>query len=511
MYRSLRHARTLPLTAGSITLTLALALAAAPAARAAVYSPTKTADSADSACNGDCSLREAITAANENPGADVILLPAGIYTLALAGAGEDLNATGDLDIRGELTIVGDGAGSTVIDAAGLDRVVHVTTLAPAAELRDLTLRNGSTPLSGGGLYAESEARLTRVVVSGNTAGGFGGGLSSGEALTVAESTISGNRSTRAGGGLIAAGSLTLTNSTVSGNRTTTEFGGGLYIFGGTAARVSNVTISGNTAALRGGGAFVESSAFIGENPPLFSNSVLAGNIAPEHPDCSGAAISAGYNLIGVGDGCGDFRPAQNDLEGTGAAPLDARLGPLGGNGGPTPTHPLLTGSPALNAGNPATPNGLGPACEAEDQRGLDRPGTGGGPARCDIGAFEVTAACVPGSTALCLNQSRFRVTATWRTPQGQSGEAQAVQLTPDAGYLWFFDPANIEITIKVIDGCALNDRYWVFASGLTNVRVDLRVEDTATGTVKTYLNPQGTTFAPRLDTAAFATCTYTEP
>ncbi len=492
------------LSAGALPLVLTLALAA-PAARAAVFSPTTNADTADGACDRNCSLREAVTAANQNPGADVILLPAGSYVLTHAGAGEDGNDTGDLDIRGELTIIGAGAGSTVIDGGGLDRVIHVTSFAPAAELRDLTVRGGITPLAGAGLFAESALRLTRVEVSDNIAGGFGGGISSSEALTVADSTVARNQSTRAGGGLIAAGSLTLTNSTVSNNRTVNEFGGGLYLFGGTSARVSNVTITGNSAAQRGGGAFVESSAFIGENPPLFSNSVLAGNTAPEHPDCSGAALSAGYNLIGVGDGCGDFRLTQNDLEGTGAAPLDARLGPLGGNGGPTPTHPLLVGSPAIDAGNPAPANGLGPACEPLDQRGLDRPDPGGA-ARCDIGAFEVNTVCVPGSTALCLNQGRFRVTATWRTPQGATGEARAVQLTPDAGYLWFFDPANIEITIKVLDGCGLNDRYWVFASGLTNVRVDLRVEDTVTGTVKTYLNPLGTTFAPRLDTNAFATC-----
>ena len=497
----LAPARLLP--AGLLLLTLALA--ATPAARAAVFTPTKTADTADGACDRDCSLREAITAANENPGADVILLPAGIYGLTRAGAGEDGNDTGDLDIRGELTVVGDGTGSTVIDAGGLDRVVHVTGAAPAAELRDLTLRNGNTPLARGGVFAESEARLTRTVIANNTAGGFGGGISSSEVLTVAESTLSGNTATRSGGGLIAAGTVELVNVTVAGNRSLNEFGGGIYLFGGTAARINNVTVAGNTAAQRGGGAFVETSAFIGQNPPLFSNSILAGNTAPEHRDCSGSAISAGWNLIGVGDGCSDFRPAQNDLEGTAAAPLDARLGPLAGNGGPTPTRPLLAGSPALNAGNPAPPSGQGPVCEVLDQRGLDRPGTGGA-ARCDIGAFEVTTACVPGSTALCLSQGRFRVTATFRPPQGQLGEAQTVELTPDAGYLWFFDPANIEITLKVINGCALNDRFWVFVSGLTNVRVDITVTDTATGQVKTYINPQGTTFQPRLDTAAFATC-----
>jgi hypothetical protein len=81
-----------------------------------------------------------------------------------------------------------------------------------------------------------------------------------------------------------------------------------------------------------------------------------------------------------------------------------------------------------------------------------------------------------------------------------------VELTADSGYFYFFNSANIEIVIKVLNACALNQRYWVFAAGLTNVEVNLRVVDTQTGTVKTYLNPIQTAFAPVQDTDAFATC-----
>jgi hypothetical protein len=81
-----------------------------------------------------------------------------------------------------------------------------------------------------------------------------------------------------------------------------------------------------------------------------------------------------------------------------------------------------------------------------------------------------------------------------------------VKLTSDSGYLWFFGSANIEAVVKVLDGCGTNNRYWVFAGGLTNVRVVLKVTDTMTGLIKKYVNPQGTAFQPIQDVSAFATC-----
>jgi hypothetical protein len=95
----------------------------------------------------------------------------------------------------------------------------------------------------------------------------------------------------------------------------------------------------------------------------------------------------------------------------------------------------------------------------------------------------------------------------WTAPAGGgSGAGHAVPLTGDTGYFWFFNAANVEMVVKVLDGCGLNGRYWVFAGGLTNVRVVTTVTDTRTGAVKTYTNPQGTPFQPLQDTAAFATC-----
>ncbi len=124
--------------------------------------------------------------------------------------------------------------------------------------------------------------------------------------------------------------------------------------------------------------------------------------------------------------------------------------------------------------------------------------------------FQVTAGgsagCATGATRLCLESSRFQVDVAWTTPQGASGAGQAVPLSDDTGYFWFFSDSNVEMVLKVLDGCALNQSYWVFAGGLTDVQVAITVTDTATATVKHYSNPQGTAFKPIQDTGAFATC-----
>lgn len=114
--------------------------------------------------------------------------------------------------------------------------------------------------------------------------------------------------------------------------------------------------------------------------------------------------------------------------------------------------------------------------------------------------------CVSTATTLCLNNGRFRIQATYATPQGQSGSATAVPETSDTGMFWFFTPNNLEAIVKVVNGCSFNQRFWVFAGGLTNVAVTMTVTDTATGAVRTYTNLQGTPFAPIQDTNAFSTC-----
>lgn len=112
--------------------------------------------------------------------------------------------------------------------------------------------------------------------------------------------------------------------------------------------------------------------------------------------------------------------------------------------------------------------------------------------------------CVADPVTLCLDGARFRVRATWTTPGGTTGAGQAATLTADSGYFWFFDSSNIELIVKVLEGCGTNGHRWVFASGLTNVLVSLTVTDILTGTTRVYTNPQGTAFAPIQDTSAFS-------
>jgi pre-peptidase len=129
-----------------------------------------------------------------------------------------------------------------------------------------------------------------------------------------------------------------------------------------------------------------------------------------------------------------------------------------------------------------------------------------------FGAYTLTLTCTGGggggtctsnATTLCLNNGRYRVTVTFATPAGQSGNGMAVPETSDTGMFWFFSANNIEIIIKVVTGCPVNSRIWVFAGGLTNVSYTITVTDTVTGVSKTYSNPQGTPSQPVQDTNAF--------
>ncbi len=329
---------------GIVAALLALFAQGQPA-YAATFTVTKTADTNDGTCDGDCSLREAIGAANALAGADTITVPAGTYTLSIAGDTEDANATGDLDITDDLTI--SDASSTIIDGGALDRVFHILA-GNTVEFSGLTIRNGDPGIifnvGGGILNNGGTLTLTNSTVSGNTAAGGGGIANEGGTLTLNSSTVSGNTANGVGGGIYnSSGTLTLNNSTVNGNSATA--GGGIYRGGGT------VTLK---------------------------NTIVANS--PTGGDCSGTITSAGYNLDSDGS-CG--------LSGTGdVSSGSANLGALALNApGTTETHALLSGSDAIDAGNPATPGSGGNACLATDQRGVARPQG----STCDIGAFELEA------------------------------------------------------------------------------------------------------------------------
>jgi len=109
------------------------------------------------------------------------------------------------------------------------------------------------------------------------------------------------------------------------------------------------------------------------------------------------------------------------------------------------------------------------------------------------------------ATTLCLVNNRFQVTVNWTKSDGTSGIGTPVKLTDESGYFWFFDPNNIELVVKVLNGCGLNNAYWVFAAGLTNVQVNWLVTDTQTGATYVGTNDQGSAFAPIQQTNAFPT------
>ncbi|HEV2843451.1 MAG TPA: hypothetical protein VG477_01285, partial [Thermoanaerobaculia bacterium] len=110
--------------------------------------------------------------------------------------------------------------------------------------------------------------------------------------------------------------------------------------------------------------------------------------------------------------------------------------------------------------------------------------------------------CFPGDTWLCL-QGSFYVQAEWRLPGGEWTEGHAVPLTGDTGTFWFFDNANTELVLKVLDGRPVNGHFWVYYGGLSDVEYRISVYDTRTQTSKTYHNPAGR-LVSRSDTVAFA-------
>lgn len=122
-------------------------------------------------------------------------------------------------------------------------------------------------------------------------------------------------------------------------------------------------------------------------------------------------------------------------------------------------------------------------------------------------ASKAEGGCMSSSNRLCLQEGRFAVEVTWRDLHDHVGTGQVVPGGSNtSGLLWFFRPDNWEMLIRVVDGCANNDRFWVFAAASTNMEYTLRVTDTESGEVREYFNPILTSAKPVLDTAAFATC-----
>ena len=246
-----------------------------------------------------------------------------------------------------------------------------------------TVSQNTSGIIGGGIYQDTGAfSLTASTVSANNSTNNGGGIYQGKTgiLTINGSTLSGNTSNTRGGGIyqLVGGTLTLNNSTISGNLAS-DRGGGIRSDGGTV-NLNNVTITANTGVTAQGGMASGSNTTFN-----LKNTIVAGNVSVNQPDCAGAFASGGNNLIGIANtSCSGF--VASDLTGTTTTPRNPQLGPLANNGGNTFTHALLTGSPAIDTGSTTAGS-----CATSDQRGTTRPrdGNNDGTSRCDIGAFEL--------------------------------------------------------------------------------------------------------------------------
>ena len=301
--------------------------------------------------------------------------------------------------------------------------------------------NGGPGISGSIIFIE----VTRSTVRRNAGFGiFGGGVAS-PTITVIDSLIEANddtgirdetgqvhlnRSTvsgNLGGGLaVLTGPVTLLNSTISGNKSPGDGGGVLYFGTSAPMQAMSSTIAFNTADSDGNGSGDGGGIFVMGGDVMLANTIIGANVdrGSEAPDCGGELVSEGHNLLSNAAGCVLAGPGVGDM--VGAAPL---LGPLADNGGATPTHALLIGSPAIDAGDPTGCKDESGNILGTDQRGFPRPQG----AACDVGAFEQAAP--DAALAMCvedLSECRAlirdgdgdgEVDGTDRCPETPPGEA----------------------------------------------------------------------------------------
>ncbi|HEV8573502.1 MAG TPA: choice-of-anchor Q domain-containing protein [Dehalococcoidia bacterium] len=335
-----------------------LAAGDAAPAHGASFTVNATHDSVDAApgdgvcadTGGACTLRAAVEETNALAGADAVVVPAGTYVLTVTEQVQGGADIAGLRVRGDVTLTGAGAAITIIDGGGQAVVVSAGKDSPnpvSLEISDLSIRNGNGPTTAGGIDTTASSTLTlrRVALTGNS--GSTGGLRVRGTANVVDSLIAGNAAAASGGGILVQGTLTVTNSTISGNSAQSS-GGGIRADGTTS--ITNVTIALNTSGGASGGVQAR-------------NSIFASNGSP---DC---IISQGHNL--VADPCAPLT-GPGDLGG-----VDPQMTGLQDNGGPTLTHGLYPGSPAIDAGDSAV-------CPGTDQRGVPRSQG----AACDIGAYE---------------------------------------------------------------------------------------------------------------------------
>lgn len=295
---------------------------------------------------------------------DSIMIAAAVYR-------ENLTITTDLNLTGA------GAAKTIIDGGGAARVFSILNTSATVVLSKMTIRNGAAA-GGGGILNWGTLTLNASTVSGNAAvsdySATGGGIYNSGTLRINACTLSGNAGTTNfiyGGAIYNSGSVAINNSTLSGNSAngfTGGGGGGIYNL--SVLKIANSTLSGNSGSPYGG-------AIYNGGTMTIKNSIVAHS--PAGGNCYGTTTSHGYNLSS--DGTCNFNYI-GDVNNT-----DPLLGPLQNNGGPTETLALLTGSPAIDAGNPGGCTDDRGHLLKTDQRGQPRPDNED-TAGCDMGAYE---------------------------------------------------------------------------------------------------------------------------
>jgi hypothetical protein len=351
-----------------------------------------------------------------------------------------LESGGGLYLLGPATITDSTISGNSAGAQGGGIFINVPLQTTTLVTLSRCVLEGNSGVGGGLMNLDAAVVVANSTVSGNTATAFGaaGGLENALSaarmsitdsviadntgsgvvnngqMTMSGSTISGNSSTSSGGGLqVGYGNVTLVNSTISGNTAATS-GGGVSSGGTSTLELTSVTITGNTAngvgqMGHGGGGLASAPNMSGH--VLLRNTLIAGNFtASLGPDVIGRVTSLGFNLIGETDDSLGWGP--HDRTGDFFAPLDPLLGPLQDNGGPTPTHALLLGSPALDAGDPTLGGSV-------DQRGTVRFHTGVNPP-VDVGAFD----------AATRNAAGFRLVAPANAVAGEPFALTVVVLDP---------------------------------------------------------------------------------
>lgn len=336
--------------------------------------------------SGNCTLRAAVMESNALAGEDEIILSDEVYLITIPGT-DNLAADGDLDIRDSLIIHGAGAGETIIDAGNITRVFHLIDDDDLSQIEvgilGLTIQNSVAGNAGGAIRNVSEILYLEGVNIQDSTAPRGGGIYTGPdgraqiwSSAIINNSATGDPGQERGGGIFNSGETVVINTTISGN-TAGDLGGGVFNEGDFASVFSTIADNVTEAGLAGG-----IHQIVGSGAQFFGT-IIAGNSSG---DCGGIFIeSLGYN-VSTSD-C-------NLIDPTDSPDTDPLLGPLQDNGGPTLTHALLEGSPAIDFAD----NELFCLDIGIDQTGTIRPidGDGDGSAICDAGAFEfVPAAVVP--------------------------------------------------------------------------------------------------------------------